>query len=151
MSVLWQRARYTTSRPATNAPPPQPRAWKAVAPSERITKRPAQLQDDLKLKKTSFIHRMFSLKNEEPQAYQNEPKDPARGIEASMRFVREGVVDPRYRPAARRVTAALCALPIAIYLTYELFQRRFMGREQKQRPIRKPAESELEPETEGAT
>jgi len=70
-------------------------------------------------------------------------------MEAAQRYVREGILDPRYRPAARRVTAIICALPLALYLTYELFERRFMGKEQKIRPIKKPAE--VKPETEGAT
>lgn len=60
-----------------------------------------------------------------------EPLDPARGAAASLRVAREGVLDPRYKPAARRVVAIICALPIAIVTTWVLYQREFMGVEQK--------------------
>lgn len=62
---------------------------------------------------------------------EREPLDPARGAAASLRVAREGVLDPRYKPAARRVVAIICALPIAIVTTWVLYQREFMGVEQK--------------------
>ena len=46
------------------------------------------------------------------------------------------------------MTAIICALPLALYLSYELFQRRFMGKEQKIRPT-KPS-GEVKPAVEGA-
>jgi len=60
-----------------------------------------------------------------------EPLDPARGREASLRVVREGVLDPRYKPASRRVIAIICAVPIFIVSSWVLFQRQFLGVEQK--------------------
>jgi hypothetical protein len=54
--------------------------------------------------------------------------------------VREGVLDPRYKGAARKYTAIICALPIVIVLSYVLLQRRFMGKEQKKLPAIKVRE-----------
>lgn len=140
----WQRAGYATARPAATAPP-QPLPWKPAAPSERISRRPEQPEPP-KPRKKSLVHRLFSLRGEEPKPYQHEPKNFARGVEAAQRYVREGILDPRYRPAARRVTAIICALPLAVVLGYVLFQRRFMGVEQKTRPIQKDVMPEVEKE-----
>lgn len=60
-----------------------------------------------------------------------EPLDPQRGYEASVRVAQGGKLDARYRPAARRVLAIMVALPFSIWLSWELFQRRYMGKEQK--------------------
>ena len=60
-----------------------------------------------------------------------EPLDPARGAAASLRVAREGVLDPRYKPASRRVVAIICAVPIFIVTSWVLFQRQFLGVEQK--------------------
>ena len=62
-----------------------------------------------------------------------EPLDPARGAEASLRAAREGVLDPRYKPASRRVLAIICAVPIFLVTSWVLFQRQFLGVEQKKR------------------
>lgn len=55
----------------------------------------------------------------------------SRGVATTRRVVTEGVLDPRYKPAARRVTAIIVALPFALYLSYELFERRFLGKERR--------------------
>lgn len=60
-----------------------------------------------------------------------EPLDPARGAAASLRVAQEGVLDPRYKPASRRVIAIICAVPIFIVTSWVLFQREFLGVEQK--------------------
>jgi hypothetical protein len=60
-----------------------------------------------------------------------EPLDPARGAAASLRVAREGVLDPRYKPASRRVVAIICAVPIFLVTSWVLFQRQFLGVEQK--------------------
>ena len=62
---------------------------------------------------------------------EREPLDPARGAAASLRVAREGVLDPRYKPASRRVVAIICAVPIFIVTSWVLFQRQFLGVEQK--------------------
>lgn len=66
-----------------------------------------------------------------PSFLEREPLDPARGAAASLRVAREGVLDPRYKPAARRVVAIICALPVFIVMSWVLYQREFMGVEQK--------------------
>lgn len=71
----------------------------------------------------------------------SEPLDPARGAAASLRAAREGVLDPRYKPASRRVVAIICAVPIFIVTSYVLFQRQFMGVEQKKHTGRKQSEA----------
>lgn len=61
------------------------------------------------------------------------PQDPARGYEASRRVVRQGVLDERYKRGARAYTRIIVAMPIVIYLTYELYRRRFLGVERRKR------------------
>ena len=60
-----------------------------------------------------------------------EAPDPARGIEASKQVVREGQLHPRYKAAAKSYTRIVVLSPLIIWLSYELYQRRFMGKEQK--------------------
>ncbi|KAI6841195.1 hypothetical protein KC340_g9001 [Hortaea werneckii] len=162
-SPIW-RALYSTSRPSTTAPP-QPRPWRKQEPSERVVRQPQWVAEEAKAaapKKRSWTHRLFALRDDnipeeepvpEPQSNPSPPKQQpsdtaARALEASRRYITEGFKDPRYRSAARRVTAIICALPLALYLSYELFQRRFMGKEQKVRPV-KPS-GEVKPAVEGA-
>jgi len=47
----------------------------------------------------------------------------APGVEASRRVVKEGSLPEKYRPAARKITLALVALPIAIVTSWVLYQR----------------------------
>ena len=72
-------------------------------------------------------------------------RDPARGLEAAKRVVTTGKLDERYRGAARRYTALICATPIAIYLTYELYRRLYMGIQPMEIPTGKMKESEEQP------
>ncbi|KAI7546845.1 hypothetical protein KC331_g5362 [Hortaea werneckii] len=163
-SPIW-RAFYSTSRPSHTAPP-QPRPWRKQEPSERVVRQPQWVAEEAKSaapKKRSWTHRLFALRDDsipeerpasEPTPNPSTPKQQqpsdtaARALEASRRYITEGFKDPRYRSAARRVTAIICALPLALYLSYELFQRRFMGKEQKLRPV-KPS-GEVKPAVEGA-
>lgn len=126
-----QRAGYATNKPA----PPQPLPYKPAQASERISRHPPEPIQPAKPLKQTLIRRLFSLRDEAPVT--REPKNIARGIAATQRVLTEGVLDPRYRPAARRVTAIICALPIVFCLGYELFQRRFEGKEQKAIPEKK--------------
>lgn len=71
----------------------------------------------------------------QPEPIYPSSPDPQRGIEAARRVVREGVLDARYSRAAKNFTLVMCALPIAIYTSYELFQRRFRGKLQKGRVV----------------
>ncbi|KAK6424511.1 hypothetical protein LTR95_016377 [Oleoguttula sp. CCFEE 5521] len=73
-----------------------------------------------------------------------EPLDPARGYAATMRVAREGVLDKRYRPAARRVTAIICAVPVLLVTSWVLYKRQFLGEEQKRIPEVKGAEDDME-------
>ena len=74
-----------------------------------------------------------------------EPRDPARGLEAAKRVVTTGKLDARYKGAARRYTALICATPVALYLTYELYRRLFMGVRPKEMPAAKMEELEEQP------
>ncbi|TKA43746.1 hypothetical protein B0A54_05505 [Friedmanniomyces endolithicus] len=140
MSTLMRRRPHTSSPPpwlkATYAnttkpsPPPSPRAYKPPPPSPTLKEPPIETT---RPPIQSLITRLFSTRNVQPLP-DAEPKDLARGVEASQRVLRGGMLDPRYRPAARRVTAIICALPLAMVLSYVLFERRFMGKEQKIRP-----------------
>ncbi|KAK3073759.1 hypothetical protein LTR53_004395 [Teratosphaeriaceae sp. CCFEE 6253] len=126
----WQRSSYSS-----HPKPPEPRAYRPLPPTERSPKPPAEPSETTKSPQQNFIRRLFSTRSE-PHLPPPEPADPARGLEASRRVVMGGVLDPRYRSAAWRVTAAMCAMPFAIYLSYELFERRFRGKEQRVRPVR---------------
>lgn len=71
----------------------------------------------------------------EKQAAQSpEPLDPERGRAAAERYVREGVVEERYRKSGRQVTTIICGIPIILGLGWILFERTFRGREQKSFP-----------------
>jgi len=107
---------YATAPPPVKAyrtgplPPKAPKPAPAPAYPEPTTEPPTEPVRD-------FLYR--------------EPLDPARGAAASLRVAREGVLDPRYKPASRRVIAIICAVPIFIVTSWVLFQRQFLGVEQK--------------------
>lgn len=128
-----------SARNPTSAHPPEPRSFKAIRAEDRLSKHPADLEPrnpPTKPKTKGIFARMWPFKSTEP-VYLGE-HNPARGMEATRRVVREGVLDPRYKAAATRVTALICATPIMLYLTYELYQRRFNGKGQKKRPVIAP-------------
>lgn len=78
----------------------------------------------------------------QPEPIYPSSPDPQRGIEAARRVVREGVLDPRYSRAAKNFTLVMCALPIAIYTSYELFQRRFRGKLQRGRVVERDGDGD---------
>lgn len=113
-------------RAHSTQPPPPPRPYKPGAPPPPAPK-PAPTPTPAKTTTTT------------PPAenwFESEPLDPARGRAASERVVREGILDPRYRPASRRVTAIICALPVLLVTSWMLFERQFMGVEQKVHQVR---------------
>lgn len=122
--------------PPPPPPPPEPRSFRAARAEERISKHPAHIEsrapEQAKRKSKGLFARMWPFRPAEP-VYLG-AHNPARGMEATRRVVREGVLDPRYKAAATRVTALICATPIMLYLTWELYQRRFNGKGQKKRP-----------------
>lgn len=77
-----------------------------------------------------------------PSWLESEPLDPERGRAASERVVREGILDPRYKPASRRVTAIICALPVLLVTSWMLFERQVMGVEQKVHAVRQVGQGE---------
>jgi hypothetical protein len=116
---LWRRPIYKTARLAS-APPPKPRDFKANLSREAVDSEESSADPS----------------RNSPASNARELGDLARGIEASKRVVTTGKLDPRYKAAARKWTALICALPIALVLSYELFRRQFMGAEQKKIPIK---------------
>ena len=130
LSLPWLRAGY-----ATKSPPPLPRPYRPLAPSERLPERPPEEPEPSpppKKRKQSFVHRLFSQRDDPPaESIKNEPSDIARGWQATQRVVREGVLDPRYKQASRKITAIIVGLPLVIVLGIELYRRRFMGKEAK--------------------
>ena len=139
----WQGARFVSRRYASGQPP-APRPWKQTPPEERISRHPAHPEEPQPERKKGFISRLWPFSSTQPSASTNEPKDPKRGLEATIRVVREGVLDPRYKDAAKKYTRLICALPIAIYTSYELYRRRFLGVQQKKVPAVKGT-TEAEP------
>lgn len=61
-----------------------------------------------------------------------EPRDPARGLAATTRFVKEGIIDPRYKAASRRWVLVLTSLVLAIGLTPEVWRRTIKGEKRKE-------------------
>ena len=126
----WQRTPPIAHRCASTQPPP-PRPFNPAV-SKRIP--PTPPPEEPPVPKKGILSRIWPFSRTQAAERVNEPKDPARGAEAARRVVREGHLDPRYKEAAAKITALICALPIAIYLSYELWRRRFMGVERKQIP-----------------
>ena len=48
-----------------------------------------------------------------------------------LRVVRENKLDARYKPAARKVTAMICAIPVFIVMSWILYKRVVLGEEQR--------------------
>lgn len=138
----------------TAAAPPPPRPFKPIPAHERIARYPDHALEDSatstekkgkgggkeifsrlwRYASSTSTTSTTSTKAQPEPIYPSSP-DPQRGIEAARRVVREGVLDARYSRAAKNFTLVMCALPIAIYTSYELFQRRFRGKLQRGRVV----------------
>lgn len=121
--------------------PPAPRVYKSVDIQERKQSPtgPPEQPATTPPKKTTLLSRLFPFKPSPQAPIHVQSPNPARGLDAARRAVQHGVLDPRYTPAARRILIAVVAAPIAIVTSYELFARRFMGKQQKI-PGQKPAD-----------
>ncbi|EMC94718.1 hypothetical protein BAUCODRAFT_556983 [Baudoinia panamericana UAMH 10762] len=124
----WHTATYATSRPPPPpaSSPPQPRPYRPS--SERQAQQlPTEITAPApqRKKKPSLLNSLFE------GVIPEGPKDPARGLQASQQYATTGKVDPRYKPAARRWVLIIAWTPFVIYGGYELFQRRFFGKEAK--------------------
>ncbi|KAM3419166.1 hypothetical protein BST61_g5110 [Cercospora zeina] len=137
-SAPWPRAAYATASGNARPTPPPPQPYKPIPAKEPVPVNADASAQPLPEKK-SLLSRLWPFRRS-PAAVYPPSQDPARGLEAARRVVKEGFLDPRYRRVARSFTAAICAMPILLYTSYELFQRRFMGKEQKTRPVIAPAE-----------
>lgn len=141
---------------AAAAPPPAPRPFKPLPAHERIARYPDHALEDSatstekngkgggggaakeifsRLWRYASTSTTSTSTTAQPEPIYPSSPDPQRGIEAARRVVREGVLDARYSRAAKNFTLVMCALPIAIYTSYELFQRRFRGKLQKGRVV----------------
>ncbi|EME49620.1 hypothetical protein DOTSEDRAFT_20051 [Dothistroma septosporum NZE10] len=135
---------YSSTKPA----PPSPRPYQQTAPEQRSSRRPQCPDTPAAVEqKKSLISRVWPFKLSQQGPIDIGIRDPARGVEAARRVAKGGVLDSRYKPTASRVTALIVALPISIYLSYELIQRRFMGKERKRHvpPPAKPPEGSMNP------
>lgn len=146
---------------AAAAPPPPPRPFKPLPAHERIARYPDHALEDSATSTEkngkgkggakeifSRLWRHASTSSPTTSTAQPEPiypssPDPQRGIEAARRVVREGVLDARYSRAAKNFTLVMCALPIAIYTSYELFQRRFRGKLQRGRVVEREGDGDV--------
>lgn len=150
---------------AAAAAPPPPRPFKPLPAHERIARYPDHAFEDSATstekngkggggRAKEIFSRLWryassssSTSTSKSTTAQPEPiypssPDPQRGIEAARRVVREGVLDARYSRAAKNFTLVMCALPIAIYTSYELFQRRFRGKLQRGRVVDRDGEGD---------
>lgn len=140
--------------PTAAAAPPPPRPFKPLPAHERITRYPDHALEDSatstekngkgkgggkeifsRLWRYASSTSKSTTSTAQPEPIYPSSPDPQRGIEAARRVVREGVLDARYSRAAKNFTLVMCALPIAIYTSYELFQRRFRGKLQRGRVV----------------
>lgn len=161
---------HSTAATAAAAAPPPPRPFKPLPAHERIARYPDHALEDSATstekngkeggRAKEILSRLWryassststtastSSTTKSKSAAQPEPiypssPDPQRGIEAARRVVREGVLDARYSRAAKNFTLVMCALPIAIYTSYELFQRRFRGKLQKGRVVEREGDGD---------
>lgn len=151
---------------AAAAAPPPPRPFKPLPAHERIARYPDHALEDSATstekngkgggggRAKEIFSRLWryatsttSTTTSKSTTAQPEPiypssPDPQRGIEAARRVVREGVLDARYSRAAKNFTLVMCALPIAIYTSYELFQRRFRGKLQRGRVVEREGDGD---------
>lgn len=149
---------------AAAAAPPPPRPFKPLPAHERVARYPDHALEDSatstekngkgggggakeifsrlwRYASTSSTASSTSTTAQPEPIYPSSP-DPQRGIEAARRVVREGVLDARYSRAAKNFTLVMCALPIAIYTSYELFQRRFRGKLQRGRVVEREGDGD---------
>lgn len=148
---------------AAAAAPPPPRPFKPLPAHERIARYPDHALEDSATSTEkngkggrgggakeifSRLWRYASSSSStksttaQPEPIYPSSPDPQRGIEAARRVVREGVLDARYSRAAKNFTLVMCALPIAIYTSYELFQRRFRGKVQRGRVVERDGDGD---------
>lgn len=145
----------TAAAAAAPPPPPAPRPFKPLPAHERIARYPDHALEDSatstekngkggggrakeifsRLWRYASSSSTTTTSTAQPEPIYPSSPDPQRGIEAARRVVREGVLDARYSRAAKNFTLVMCALPIAIYTSYELFQRRFRGKLQRGRVV----------------
>lgn len=150
---------------AAAAPPPAPRPFKPLPAHERIARYPDHALEDSpastekngkgggggakeifsrlwRYATSSTTSSTTKSTTAQPEPIYPSSPDPQRGIEAARRVVREGVLDARYSRAAKNFTLVMCALPIAIYTSYELFQRRFRGKLQRGRVVERDGDGD---------
>lgn len=125
---------------AARVPPPPALAYKKVAAVEAprvLPPHPESVPEEEKMKekakKGGLLSRLWPFKPQESIYLKSQ--DPTRGREAARRVVQYGVLNQMYKGGARSFTVIMCALPIAIYTSYELLQRRFGGKERRREII----------------
>lgn len=158
---------HPTAAAAAAAAPPPPRPFKPLPAHERIARYPDHALEDSTTStekngkeggkggakeifsrlwryasSTSTSTSTTKSTTAQPEPIYPSSPDPQRGIEAARRVVREGVLDARYSRAAKNFTLVMCALPIAIYTSYELFQRRFRGKLQRGRVVEREGDGD---------
>ena len=137
--------------------PPPPRPYRAATAEEREARRQPEPEEPPKKRWIPSWLNPFAdpapakaSVATAPEPVAEEPRNPERGIEAAQKFVREGVVDKRYKSAARKVLFALLASMVAIGLTPEVYKRVVLGKQQKVIPVRDETEGAMEEEEAGA-
>ena len=130
----WHLSTRSAVRLVNTAPPPA-REYRPAKPAQRPKPTPPPIEELVSAPKPSLLSRI--LPKREPKPLREGPEDLERGFEASRRVVTEGVLDKRYKNAAKVYTRLIVALPLAIYLSYELYRRRFLGVEKKAIPEKK--------------
>ena len=142
LAPLWSRLTYVSRRSASTRPP-EARPYRPGLRGELEARQPPQPLEPPEPAKKSFWSRLSPFG---APVLDTGPKDPERGAEAARRVVKEGVLDPRYKNAARTYTTLIVSSTLAIGLSFELYKRRFRGAAQKPIPAKRVREPEEEVE-----
>lgn len=140
-NTLSQHARLASKQAA----PPKPQSYKP--PTERPSPTPSEPATPPSTSTSSYLWNYLFRSPSRNSASEATKPVYDRGFEASQQVVRTGKLPAKYRSASWRVQSVIVAAPIAIVTSIVLYQRLFMGVEQKRPPV--PAGTAVEEETEG--
>lgn len=111
---------------STHAAPPAAKPYRAPTEEERESRRKPEWQPD-PVRRTrigrfaAFLNPFAEPEPQKkvPEAAQEAPPapDPERGRQAALRYVKEGVLDPKYQRASRLVQSLLIGLALTAGLT----------------------------------
>ncbi|KAF2153263.1 hypothetical protein K461DRAFT_293536 [Myriangium duriaei CBS 260.36] len=122
----------TTTAPVSPTPPPAPKAVPATVPIKKPVSSPKAAPA-----KPETVHNPdtgFTFSDSAQSGSESPAARQARGLAAAQHVAQGGKLPPRYKGAARRVTALIVALPFVIVGTPLVWERVVEGKERKVYP-----------------